>query len=323
MTSLGGDDHIEAGGRCGGKTARCLVRASDGIGLSAESASVRRGSAINQDIGRCHGRVGTRTVQVITGCARARPGVLAMQCGELANGLTRAKQRHPENIASDQCNVTPPYDSHHLYPSQIISTMNNPDPTPAPTSRRRISILIVATAAIISGLTLWVGKHDVFSPPASAEAPTPLSDRPAESTQTALVQHDAPFRTQGISVTIAPGEGAEVLAAMDARDAFVFAWFSQGGKVTVDLHGAEEKSEEGRFTSYHEAEKVHEGFGHFVAPFSGTHGWYWRNESGDPVTINVTVSGYFEDLFVEDGSHSEGSTPHGRSRIKCCSTQDA
>lgn len=201
--------------------------------------------------------------------------------------------------------------------------MNAPDPSSSPRSRSRLVFLLAATGLAAAGLTLWATKPPLWSRLTSAWTQTTASAASVTTAMPALAARDAPFRTQGISVTLAPGEGAEVLTAMAAQDAFVFAWISHGGSVSVDLHGAEDESESGIFTSYHEAEQVRDGFGHFVAPFTGTHGWYWRNEGEQPVTISVTVSGYFDDLFVENGGHADESAPHGPSQTGCCPTLQA
>lgn len=193
--------------------------------------------------------------------------------------------------------------------------MNAPDSSRSPTSRSRLVILLIATSLTVAGLTLWVTKPPVWSRFAASWMSTTVNEASAANAMPALTARGAPFRTQGISVTIAPGESAEVLTAMEATDAFVFAWISHGGSVTVDLHGAEDESEGGIFTSYDEAEQVRDGFGHFVAPFTGTHGWYWHNEGDKPVTISVTVSGYFKDLFQADSEDSRHDAPF---EIECC-----
>ncbi|MBU5970399.1 hypothetical protein KQW05_30260, partial [Pseudomonas aeruginosa] len=39
-----------------------------------------------------------------------------------------------------------------------------------------------------------------------------------------------------------------------------------------------------------------EARGTFVAPFEGSHGWYWKNENDEPVTVEVAVTGFQPDL---------------------------
>jgi hypothetical protein len=40
-----------------------------------------------------------------------------------------------------------------------------------------------------------------------------------------------------------------------------------------------------------------EAQGSFIAPFDGTHGWYWRNRGDQPVTVKLKVSGFYEKIF--------------------------
>lgn len=188
-------------------------------------------------------------------------------------------------------------------------------------SRRRYRTVLLVCALVIAGLALaigqearlkqlarWWGQPDAEPvPPGSVVLPT-------------INPRDAPFSTQGMILTLAPGEGAEIIASMAAGDAFVFAWISNGGPVSVDLHGVERGDDPDAITSFHEAEEAQDGFGHFVAPFDGTHGWYWHNDGEAAVTISVTVSGYFKELFVEDGEHFDSAAPNAPSRILCCAT---
>lgn len=51
-----------------------------------------------------------------------------------------------------------------------------------------------------------------------------------------------------------------------------------------------------RFTSYWKAKQVAGDQGTFIAPFDGTHDWYWRNRGDNPVTVKVKVSGFQEKL---------------------------
>lgn len=196
--------------------------------------------------------------------------------------------------------------------------------TEAPRIRKprvQIKTVLIGSALVLATLGLVVSQEARLKRWASRWAQTETEALPSPSiTLAAVTRRDAPFSTQGLSVTLAPGEGAEILASMAASDAFVFAWISRGGPVSADLHGVERADQSDAFTSFHEAEQAQDGFGHFVAPFDGTHGWYWHNDGEAPVTISVTVSGYFDELFVEDGEHSDAPAPHGPSQTECCPT---
>lgn len=197
--------------------------------------------------------------------------------------------------------------------------MNDPQAPRAPEPRSRLKSLLLALALGLATLALIASQEARLKRLASRWTQTEAATLPTSLPPVGpLTIHDAPFNTQGLILTLAPGEGAEILASMGAGDAFVFAWISRGGPVSVDLHGVERDDESDAFTSFHEADDAQDGFGHFVAPFAGTHGWYWRNPGDAPVTISVTVSGYFDELFVEDGEHSEAPGLHGPSQTKCC-----
>lgn len=46
------------------------------------------------------------------------------------------------------------------------------------------------------------------------------------------------------------------------------------------------------YTSYEKGSSAGES-GTFRAPFAGTHGWFWRNRTAAPVTIDVQATGAF------------------------------
>lgn len=110
-----------------------------------------------------------------------------------------------------------------------------------------------------------------------------------------VAKSDIPLRSDEMSLTLQPDEGAEIKATMRKAEQFVFNWATEGGSVNVDMHG--EKLNAGdKFTSYRKAKQLTSDQGTFVAPFDGTHGWYWRNRGDKPVTVKVKVSGFYEKL---------------------------
>ena len=61
------------------------------------------------------------------------------------------------------------------------------------------------------------------------------------------------------------------------------------------MHG-ERPNAKGEWTSYSIEPAQNEARGTFVAPFEGSHGWYWKNENDEPVTVEVAVTGFQPDL---------------------------
>ena len=133
----------------------------------------------------------------------------------------------------------------------------------------------------------------------TAKAAEVFGAEPGQSFDLAAVsRNSSAYRTDTMSVTLAPGKGAEVKALMKAGDGLVFHWTATGD-VAVDMHG-ERPDAKDEYTSYWIEGAQREGAGTLVAPFDGKHGWYWRNRGTEPVTVEVTVSG-FQQALVRPG----------------------
>lgn len=102
-------------------------------------------------------------------------------------------------------------------------------------------------------------------------------------------------KTESLTVTLAPGKGAEVKTLLEAGDGFVFQW-TASAEVAVDMHG-ERPGVKGAWTSYSIEAAQRTGAGTFIAPFEGSHGWYWLNRGTSPVTVQVDVTGFQSALY--------------------------
>lgn len=152
------------------------------------------------------------------------------------------------------------------------------------------------------------GMSTATAPPKPAEAvPANVSVSNAPVAATAnpntgelrnayVSQNLTPFQSQEMSVTLAPGEGAEVKARMLKGAQFTFAWDAGGTPVEFDMHGEKLNAAKDEFTSYWLAD-LPQAAGTFTAPFDGSHGWYWQNNSVAPVTVKVRVSGFYSELY--------------------------
>lgn len=104
-----------------------------------------------------------------------------------------------------------------------------------------------------------------------------------------------PYRSDTLNLTLAPGKGAEVKAMLKAGDGIVFHW-TASGDVALDMHG-ERPDAKGTWTSYAVERSQREASGTFIAPFEGSHGWYWQNRGTEPVTVDIKVAGYQQKLY--------------------------
>jgi len=104
--------------------------------------------------------------------------------------------------------------------------------------------------------------------------------------------------TRVVTVHLAAGGETEVKAVMRANQVLLYSWHTDGEPVYVDFHGhSPDWANKEAFVRYLESkEGLKEEHGSLVAPFAGEHGWYWVNLSDHPLTITLTVSGYFDDI---------------------------
>ncbi len=99
-------------------------------------------------------------------------------------------------------------------------------------------------------------------------------------------------QTTETSVKLAPGEGLEVKLEMHKGDVVEFDWTANGAVVNFNHHG----EAEGESVVYEKGRAVAEKQGRFQALFDGEHGWWWRNRTGDNVTIILKTKGRYGDI---------------------------
>jgi hypothetical protein len=97
---------------------------------------------------------------------------------------------------------------------------------------------------------------------------------------------------QVIEVTVPAGKGIEYKFQMYQHDKMTYEWLTDGEPLYFDLHGEPEGDTTGYFESYAIA-TLSEMKGSFTAPFTGSHGWYWKNTSEQPVAIQLMVKGQY------------------------------
>lgn len=212
--------------------------------------------------------------------------------------------------------------------------MSNTASQPLPTTRRllKATAIAIGVASVLLVTTVLPAEYGIdptgigarlgLDVLASAEAAEPAKPTPAPNTSThdaanaalaekaiaafgksegqsldanAVSIHGGVVRSDTLSVTLAPGKGAEIKAHMKAGAGLVFHW-SASGDVAVDMHG-ERPGAKNAWTSYAVESAQREASGTFIAPFDGTHGWYWKNRSSEPVTVQIEVTGLQQDLY--------------------------
>lgn len=152
------------------------------------------------------------------------------------------------------------------------------------------------------GLTRQMEEPEDEPAAKPAAAVAQASGAPSAVPDKASIETTTPWRSDEMTITLAPHSGTEVKAHMKAGDRFVFRWESKGGPVKVDMHGERLDAKADEFTTYWEEKELSSAQGSLTAPFDGKHGWYWRNRGETPVTVTVRTSGFYKDLFRPEPS---------------------
>ena len=99
-------------------------------------------------------------------------------------------------------------------------------------------------------------------------------------------------KSDEMSFTLKPGQGAEIKLVMKAGAKANYSWTANGAVVNFDTHG----DGGGRSISYEKGRSVPSDEGVLEAAFEGNHGWFWRNRTKSDVTVTLKTSGDYIEL---------------------------
>lgn len=109
---------------------------------------------------------------------------------------------------------------------------------------------------------------------------------------------DVPPQSRTMTVELAEGGETEVKTVLRENQVITYSWTVDDGVVYSDFHGHTPEFGEDFWVRYQEDQRGSSGEnGSLMAPFSGEHGWYWVNLEDHPVTVTLTVNGYFDDMI--------------------------
>ncbi|MDN5479292.1 MAG: hypothetical protein L0G39_20385 [Chryseobacterium sp.] len=114
--------------------------------------------------------------------------------------------------------------------------------------------------------------------------------RPAEADNPPPAKQLA-VRTAEASVVIPAGKGLEYKVNMLKYGVLEYEWKTDKGEVYLDMHG-EVKGNHNFFESYLIAYSSNMT-GTLIAPFEGPHGWYFKNNGKEDITVKVKLKGQF------------------------------
>ncbi len=96
-----------------------------------------------------------------------------------------------------------------------------------------------------------------------------------------------------ISVTIPARGDKEYKLYVEQGQTIEYLWRTDGSALFFDFHGEPDGDTSGYFESFGKSTES-ESRGSLAAPFSGTHGWYWKNDTSSDVVIVLKVNGSYK-----------------------------
>ncbi|MBA3625985.1 MAG: transmembrane anchor protein, partial [Methylibium sp.] len=144
------------------------------------------------------------------------------------------------------------------------------------------------------------GAEPVPASPAPATAdPAPVAAAPATPAEAVPAKPTAPVeatpaaQTHEMTVTLKPGQAAEIKLDMRKGAEVAFEWTTRGGPVNYDTHGDTPTAAKDFYHGYGKGLQVTGDKGVLQAAFDGKHGWFWRNRSKGNVSVTLNTRGEY------------------------------
>lgn len=152
-----------------------------------------------------------------------------------------------------------------------------------------ISSQSTSTATFDGKMSFNIGKYD------------PQAERINESVQGLIHLENTPFKSEVIDIKIEDIGEVEYKFIMPADTTFVYAWEvlnPKGEGVYYDFHGHPSSKDASLYPdkfemAYAKGEGTAQN-GSFTSPFAGYHGFYFMNIEEGPITVRLTISGYWQ-----------------------------
>jgi hypothetical protein len=123
-------------------------------------------------------------------------------------------------------------------------------------------------------------------------------DKLSETTAQRHKAEPAAFRQDTVELKFPPREGYEYKFKLQEGAGMIYSWKAAQG-LEYDFHGEPEGGPKGYFESYEKNNGGAFGNGSFTAPFTGTHGWYFKNNTGETITVKLTTAGFYEVVGIK------------------------
>jgi hypothetical protein len=119
-----------------------------------------------------------------------------------------------------------------------------------------------------------------------------LSSGRADMNIVAHVPASETYKQDSAMITLRFRKGVEYKYRIAEGNMMLYSWKADK-PVSFDFHGEPGDASLGKFRT-HATGTTDQANGSFAAPFTGTHGWYWENETAESITITLETAGFYE-----------------------------
>lgn len=164
----------------------------------------------------------------------------------------------------------------------------------------KASVFAVVLGSIVLTTAILPAEYDID--PTGIGAALGLTQlanpAPVEQVKPVVNKSRGEFQEHSNEVIIPAGKGLEYKLKADKGAAIRYSWKSSSEALFFDFHGEPKGDTTGYFESYavSTGSKVK---GTFTAPFDGSHGWYWKNNSSAPITVLISTEGHYELIGIK------------------------
>ncbi|MCL3781539.1 hypothetical protein EMN47_14200 [Prolixibacteraceae bacterium JC049] len=107
-----------------------------------------------------------------------------------------------------------------------------------------------------------------------------------------VAKDQLPERADELTVVVPANKGIEYKFWAKQLGFLKYEWSTNKGELFLDFHG--EPKNAGKFWESYAVCYSNNMGGSFLVPFTGKHGWYFRNNSNEDITVTIKLKGQYQ-----------------------------
>jgi hypothetical protein len=146
-------------------------------------------------------------------------------------------------------------------------------------------------------------RKNVLFPLGSAATPDEATLRATLSARGIAIPPNAKFAADHWEYELLPYDSIEMKYRLAQGEPMIFAWHAPV-PLHVDMHSVPDRGGNPATESFVITDTPSQT-AVYVAPFTGIHGWFWQNQTLNPVTVTIDATGAYSGavIFDQSGEH--------------------